>query len=264
MFYTQEQIDQLDNDRETVLTELQSEYLSLVSEFAPSLKIEKAREYTRQGVARRLKILRKCIENIAAIYPPARHELLSEDECSDVAINLHAFITNIDGVQDNIAWVYVIENALEDKIKNGPVGVGLFTKETKPHLPADFRTYLKSDRIKEWRCEYAKNFRDALTHRIPPYLPPYEVTQSNTRLCQALASQIHQLVLIGDFKSVKTLLDDCDSYRRICPTFLHSLSGSDPSPPIILHPQVLADANTVLEIVRLAKKHIRKGPDKDS
>lgn len=53
-------------------------------------KIEK--EFLIQGVARRLQVIRRCVENIYSIFPVKREELLCNDELSDVDINLHAFL----------------------------------------------------------------------------------------------------------------------------------------------------------------------------
>jgi hypothetical protein len=85
------------------LEELEDLWLSLARDFAPSLTVERAQEYVGHGVCRRLKTIRRCIENIFEIFPIARKELLSEEERSDLVINLQAFIINIYGLQDNLA-----------------------------------------------------------------------------------------------------------------------------------------------------------------
>src|SRR5437867_2420564 len=145
MTYTPEQVLEIEREREVVSGELQNLWLNLVSEFAPSLTVERAQEYVRHGVCRRLKIIRRCIDNIFAIFPVERKEFLSEEERSDLEINLHAFIINIYGLQDNIAWVYVIEKSLEKVIERRRVG--LFDLNTQKYLPAEVREYLNSENI---------------------------------------------------------------------------------------------------------------------
>lgn len=170
--YTPEQVAEIEREREVVSGELENLCYTLAVDFAPSLTVVRAQEYMRHGVCRRLKIIRRCIDNIFTIFPVERKELLSEEERSDLEINLHSFIINIYGLQDNIAWVYLIEKSLENVVEGGRSGVGLFNKKTQPHLPEKVREYLNSENIKSWHRDYAKNYRDALAHRIPLYVPP--------------------------------------------------------------------------------------------
>ena len=123
MTYTSEQVEELNRGCEDVLRALEELWLTLAHDFAPTLTVERAREYVGHGIFRRLKTIRSCIENIFTIFPAGRTELLSEKERSNVQINLHAFFINIHGVPDNIAWAYVIEKSLEMKIKGGRNGV---------------------------------------------------------------------------------------------------------------------------------------------
>ena len=88
----------------------------------------------------------------------------------DSTINLHAFLINIFGLLDNLAWVVIHEQQLTDKIDKK--NVGLYENKTQVCFTEKFRSYLNSDRMKKWRNEYLKNYRDALSHRIPPYVPP--------------------------------------------------------------------------------------------
>jgi hypothetical protein len=86
---------------------------------------------------------------------------MSNDKRADVEINLHAFLINIHGVPDNLAWAYLLERGIPLK----PNRVGLFnTEHTQPHLPQEVREYLNSSKIIGRHRNYAKNFRDALAH----------------------------------------------------------------------------------------------------
>ena len=91
---------------------LKSRYIKLIDDLlkvAGVLKEEKAKEFLLHGVARRLDVIERCIENIYSIFPLRWETLLSREELKDVDINLHAFFVNIFGLLDNMAWVSVYE-----------------------------------------------------------------------------------------------------------------------------------------------------------
>src|SRR6185369_7768296 len=148
------------------------------------------------GVCRRLTIIQRCIQNIFAIFPPRRKQLLSGDERVDLEINLHSFLINIHGLPDNLAWTYVIER----KIVIRPIHVGLFNPKTQQHLPADVQAYLGSEPICSWYRDYAKNYRDALAHRIPPYIPPSTFTPTYEQQYRDLEERAAQAIKDRNFE----------------------------------------------------------------
>ena len=72
----------------------------------------RAKEFAVHGFSRGLKTLNRCIENVFEIYPPDRVQLLSMDELTDVAINIQAFVVNVFGCVDNLAWIWVLEKGI--------------------------------------------------------------------------------------------------------------------------------------------------------
>ncbi|MGH7205476.1 MAG: hypothetical protein ACREI2_04625 [Nitrospiraceae bacterium] len=252
MKYTPEQVTEIEQGYKAVLRELEDLLISLVGDFSPLLKVKRAQEYVDHGVCRRLRIIRRCIENIFSVFPANRTKLLSEEERSDVVINLHAFFINIHGVPDNLAWVYVLEKGITLK----PSRVGLFSKSTQEHLPEEVCEYLNSERIKEWHGKYAKNYRDALAHRIPLYVPPWSCTPEHEKRYRELDAMISEEVKNRNFDHVHKLTDEQDALRGVCLTFLHSFSDDDACPPVYFHPQVIADARTVMEIVGVVRPHL--------
>jgi hypothetical protein len=91
-FYDHDQLTRLRDGYSTVnpaYERLMDEYLSL------RLKNEAAYEYVQHGFVHRLGTLKRCIENVYSIYPPARSDKPSRDECVDLAINLQSFIFNV-------------------------------------------------------------------------------------------------------------------------------------------------------------------------
>ncbi|MBN2456065.1 MAG: hypothetical protein JXB29_05950 [Sedimentisphaerales bacterium] len=211
------------------------------------LKTEKAKEYLSHGVMRRLGIMMRSVENVFTIFPIERINLLSMNELSDVDINLHAFLVNIFGLLDNLAWVLIHEKQLAAKVDK--MKVGLYQKKTQEHLTKEFRCYLNSDRNKKWYAEYLKNYRDALSHRIPLYVPPKTLTPEQKSQVEQIENKIAVCYKSCDLDMgmIKKLRKEQDSIGDICFLVSHAFSKSK---SIILHAQLITDFNTIEEIIK--------------
>lgn len=215
------------------------------------LKNDKAKEYLLQGVGRRLKILTRSIDNIFQIFPVGQTEQLAPDELTDLTINLHAFFVNISGLFDNLGWMFALEYDLMGDPKNGKLGrydIGLFIKKTQSHLPDRLQEYLQSADLQKWYSEYSKNYRDALAHRIPLYVPPSFLTPKEQKRYLELKAQLHAL----DFTNYENLdiydgiLEQQKQLGQACPVFAHSLNEKN---AVYLHAQVIVDYATIEEVV---------------
>ncbi|WP_213040277.1 hypothetical protein [Nitrospira defluvii] len=190
------------------------------------------------------------MENIFTLFPANRTRLFSEEERSDLEINLHAFLINSHGIPDNLALAYVEENNLQIPRHRA----GMFRKEIKPHLPEKVRTYLDSNNISSWHKEYAKNYRDALAHRIPPYIPPLLYTAEHQFQYKEFETRIKVAMEVeGSFERAVTLVEEQETIGIICPFFMHSHTDSD---AMQFHPQIIVDARTVIEIISVVRPHL--------
>ncbi len=210
-----------------------------------SLKTDKAKEYLSHGVMRRKGIMMRSIENVFTIFPIERIKLLSTDELRDVDINLHAFCVNIFGLLDNLAWVLIHEKRPAAKINK--MGVGLYKEKTQEYLTEEFSRYLNSERMKKWYAEYLTNYRDALSHRIPLYVPPKTLTPEQASQVKQIENKIADCYKSCDLDMIEKLRKEQDSIGDICFLVSHAFSESK---SIILHPQLIADFNTIEEIVK--------------
>lgn len=256
MIYPPDLIARINRELKTVLRELQNLSLTIVCEFAPSLKVERAREYALHGVGRRVRTIRRCLENIFFIFPVERTALLSNDERCDVEINLHAFVINVYGLQDNLAWVYVMEKNMISKIKNGRIGVSLFKKSTQEYLPTSLCEYLRSETMTNWHKDYSQDYRDALAHRIPLYIPPFTVTAEEQARWQDLDSQVVEAMKERDPDRMEALSAEKNAIGTISAMYLHAISDSEHSRPVFLHPQVVCDALTAIELIKQVRQHL--------
>lgn len=132
-------------------------------------KNEQAREYARHGFARRLSTLRRCTQNVFRIVPPGTTKVPVKTKLNDARINLQAFVANVYGSIDNLAWVWVHERGLTDRISRGRVGFRTHHTEVRSSLSQEFQSYLQG--LDGWLA-YIIEYRDSLGHRIPLYIPP--------------------------------------------------------------------------------------------
>ena len=249
MFYNEEDIIKIKEkyaDIHHIYEELMLKLLHLRSK----LTKEKAREYLMQGVGRRLNVLTKCTHNIFRIFPVEKTDLLPRDDLTDLDINLHAFFVNISGIIDNLGWVFVYENDLFGSPKEGKIdknGVGLLNKKTQAHLGPDLNEYLKSERMQTWYTEYSKNYRDALAHRIPLYVPPSLLNKEENDEYMLLEKELWDFTSLEAISLHDQIIKKQSQLGRPCPFFAHSCS--EKGKPLFLHAQVIADFMTIEEII---------------
>lgn len=250
MSYDEENIKKI-KEKHAELDHIYKQLMLKLSYMRSNLTSKKACEYLMQGVGRRLNILTKCLKNIFKIFPVEKTNLLPRDDLTDLDINLHAFFVNVSGILDNLGWVFVYENDLFGSPKEGKInkrGIGLFNKKTQTHLRPELNEYLNSERMQAWYAEYSKNYRDALAHRIPLYVPPSALTKEEQEEYMALEKKL------WDFSSFKAILQHDEILEkqsqlgRACPLFGHSLNEG--GKPLFLHAQVIADFLTIDEVIK--------------
>lgn len=153
--------------------QLNQKYSDLLSEYQMThSKVFSAHSlaYINHGFLRRIATLRRCIHNIFNICPISKSEKPTDDELKDLAINLQSFIANCFGCMDNLAWIWVFETAFDYEGKD--TKVSFFTnKKIRQKLSPEFLKYLNT--LNDWR-DNLKEFRDALAHKIPLYVPATE------------------------------------------------------------------------------------------
>lgn len=252
MRYSQEVAEELERNVIMVRNEIRHTLGSLLGEVAPLLKTERAREFLQYGVARRLRIIQRCISNICGIFPVQRTELLDEDELGDVGINLHAFLINTHGVPDNLTWVYLLERAIHLE----PRHIGLFNRRTESYLPKEVLAHVKSERMTKWHTEYAKNYRDALAHRVPPYVPPYVLTREHRVRYEKLEEETIVATKAGDVDRALALAEEQATCGDVCLTFAQTFSDDQACNPVYLHAQLIADTRTVLKLITVMHPHL--------
>jgi hypothetical protein len=222
----------------------------LTKYFRLNLKNRTAAEYCKHGFLRRLQTLKRCIENIYTICPPERSVKLKDNDRLDLTINLQSFIFNVYGCLDNLAGIWVNEKQLKDK--NGcllrGIAVGLMDKKrnkmVRESFSPGFYDYLNS--LTPWYNEYLKEYRHALAHRIPPYIPPVSLNPEEFKQFESLETQKVEARRQKNFKTLGEIIEEQNRLGQFAPLMKHSYGEN--SSPVVFHAQILADWNTIVEI----------------
>jgi hypothetical protein len=226
--YTTAQLKQLVQEKDAILLRIA---VMLDQYLLPSPKlIEEAQEHCQHGIGRRLLILHECLEYFFSEIPPDTMKERSRRDSERANIHLHAFLINITGIVDNMAWLWAHQIDLGNRVdlEKKKVMVGLFNREFSVYLPERLRLLIA--RYSAW-YSFMVHHRHPTAHRIPPYVIPYTNDDET---------------------------DPADS-RDYTPRYIHSFSSK--FGPVPLHPQSLADANTVLSLLEALLAEIRAAPE---
>lgn len=209
-----------------------------------SYRTEPAKEFTTHGFLRRVSMLEHCIDRIFQTCPPESKE--SPENLSDTTLFIQAFIFNLFGALDNLAWIWVSERGVTkpdgEELSRGMVGFGPKCKFVRRSLSPEFRAYLES--IKGWFDEI-EGFRHGLAHRIPLYVPPYVVPRANHERFDELQDQINAAIASRRHKDYDRLSAEQNALGHFSPVMKHSYTDSKTA--LAFHSQILHDWVTLRE-----------------
>lgn len=207
----------------------------------------KAGEHALHGYSRRLGTLFRAINLTFEWLPPELDAIPERDTVIDATIAIQSFVFNTFGCLDNLAWIFVCEKGVTkpDGTALDPQSVNLGSKAVRPNFSKEFSDYIDSRDV--W-FKGMKNFRDALAHRIPLYIPPFIVTPDAVDEYNRLERESGEAMRGGRLAEYDRLQDQQKKLGRFRPMMIHSLTEEADS--IVFHPQLIADFNTVDEFGR--------------
>jgi hypothetical protein len=173
--------------------------------FSNGLTNERAREFFVHGICRRLWMLFRSIENVFRLFPVNSLVLLTQNDREDIQINLHAFLINIYGMLENIALALAYENDLVGDRPEGKLHqkqVNLFNRQFQQLIDPDLKLFLSAKNLDDWYKCYAKNYRDALAHRIPPYVPPAALNKEEMKRYKEIGAKMQEASNRWDYDRV--------------------------------------------------------------
>jgi hypothetical protein len=147
---------------------------------------------------------------------------------------------NVYGCVDNLAWLCVHERGLAQTIDRRQVGLRKHNKKVRETLSAEFCDYL--DSLEEW-FGYLVDYRDALAHRIPVYIPPGGARPKDHE--RALELEARKAAALNARNSNEYERLDAEQTKLFVfqPLMCHSFT--EMPAPYAFHPQLIVDFLTV-------------------
>ena len=90
------------------------------------------------------------------------------------------------------------------------------------------------------------DFRHAVAHRIPLYVPPFNVTDEEAKKLAELEEEKRQMLRQHRFDDYERIDEEIESIGTFIPCMMHSFS--EQSKQVVFHAQLIADWNTVHSI----------------
>jgi hypothetical protein len=231
------------------LAQLQTKYATvsnktdelLIAFMRQQFKNEQAREYARHGFQRRLGTLRHCIQGVFRVIPPETAKVPLKPVLYDAQIYLQSFIANVYGCTDNLAWVWAYEQELG--LDRSQVGLRQKHSKLRASFSPKFQAYLVG--MNRW-FDYVTEYRDALGHRIPLYIPPGGVPKENLDAFKDLDARMVAALNAFNPNEYDRLSEEQSKLLIFQPLIIHSYKEATGLPRF--HAQLLADFLTVEEI----------------
>jgi hypothetical protein len=242
--YSDAQITELHEGRTTAnraFANLRERYL------VRGYKDARAEEHAQHGFSRRLGTLIRAVDLVFDLLPPELDAIPERDNVVDATIAIQSFVLNTFGCLDNLAWIFVYEKGvtMPDGAALDPKAVTLGSKAVRARFSKQFSDYIASR--DDW-FKAIKDFRDALAHRVPLYIPPFIVTPDLVDECNRLERASGDAMRRGKIEEYDRLQAEQKKLGRFRPWMTHSRTEN--AHPIAFHPQLLADFNTVDEFGR--------------
>ncbi len=243
--YSPEQLEQLYAEQQDWLDRGQDLSCSLVTR---NWRSAKGNEYGRHGLARRLADLDHSARRIFEVLPPDVQQP-TRFALREATVFLHSFVINCFGAIDNAAHIWVSEAGITAangrELSKSRIGFSTHDKHDRvlASLPPLLRDQILA--MTDWQ-DYLANYRHALAHRIPPYIPPRRWTDRDADRHAALEVDIGQALRARDFDTCDVLRAEQDRLGQFWPVMMHSYG--ERAQPMLMHPQIVCDLATVVEL----------------
>lgn len=239
--YAAEQIEEYDQNKH-VWMERADRLLTTILSYG--FKVEQAAEFARTGFGRRLGYLEHALRRMDEVYPP-NCSGASREQVRDAELILQAFVMNVFGGIDNLAWVWALERGVTGA-KEQPLWPGeiCFVGPRSRFLVASLTTPILAalGNAKEWFDQLGA-YRHGVAHQVPIYIPrlysPEDVASS-----EEIGAAISEAIVAGDTKRLMPLLDQ----RHRLGDYGAYMALNGERRPMLLHPQMVCDLATVVEL----------------
>ena len=211
---------------------------------ARTFKSDRARAYAFEGLVRRLDTMIRAIDYVFYVLPPEKEDVPETDDTVAATILIQSFVINVQGCLDNLAWIWVYETDQKDSrgrdLDRRAVGLGEGYWFLRKSFSKPFRKYLKS--LRKW-FNYVSEFRDSLAHRVPLYVLPFIVSETNVPEYNRLQREAFAATDYQAYLELKAKQEKLGAYR---PWMTHS--PTEGAPVAVFHQQMLQDFLTIDEL----------------
>ena len=216
---------------------------------------DRAREFAHHGFVRRLKTLARCTERVFEIIPPEQREPPERDNRSDAEVYIQAAVFSAFAAADNLAWIWVVERNVRQPNGNPLpeqwVGLRRTNRAVRNSMPGELREYFAG--LDGWFDEL-EGYRHGLAHRVPLYIPPYVVISENQGRYRDLENGMTRALARGDIVELERLRAAQAELKVFRAWMMHSFY--EEAKPLVFHPQLLANFNTIEEMGRKLLEHL--------
>ncbi|MER9772021.1 hypothetical protein [Mesorhizobium sp. M0220] len=210
-------------------------------------KTNSASEYTRHGLSRRIQALVHSTDRVFATISPSSEESPTEEIRHDAEAFIQSFLVNVYGAIDNMARIWCVETDLRNAkgvpISDGMIGFGPKNVRVRESLPDELREYLIN--CDPWFA-YLENYRHAVAHRIPVYIPPGTLTDQEAEEYRHIEDEIGKAVRERNLELNGKLTAEQKALGTFKPLMMHSYGEN--ARPVMIHGQMISDLATVVEI----------------
>ena len=212
---------------------------------------DRAKTMCKHGFMRRSHNIRHCFNRVYE-HVPLTEKRPSQQAIDDAGIYLQAFIFNLFGALDNLAWIWFYETrprSVKGQLLRAPqIGLGPTYEGFRAGLPPQTLSILQQ--FDEW-FGYLINYRHALAHRIPLYIPPAALYPEDERAWRVKDEEAWKALLSDDVDRHDRLRAEQSLLGEFPGLMMHSF-GPDPEDgrPVQFHAQMIADINTLEQIGR--------------
>lgn len=246
MSLTSAQVKKINDEYSKVQVELNDLVLEISSFYDLFKENKNALDHYQYGLLRRIFLIKQCLKNFILIAPPHNPSYLPEDKRRDLNLFLHAFLINISGAINNLAWIWFYHHKIHEKenVENFKYKVNLFGKEYAKYLKQ--KIIKKCQEYNKW-YEHFKSLRDPTAHRIPPYIIPYTVKSSEAERHNNLEREYN---LEKDDNKKTSLLKEMESLRDYEIFYMDSFMEDNHKGPVRFYPQNISDTRTFIELTK--------------
>ncbi len=203
-----------------------------------------AKEMMQHGVWRRIADLKHSLQRLFEVLPPQEAKP-SQDALRDATAFLQAFVINTFGVLDNLAWLWRLEADIRGRdgepLDRMRIGLKPGNVDLRRSLSAGTQAYLAG--TDAW-FGYLEEYRHALAHRIPLYIPPKQFDEAAAAEFARLEAQVGG----PDWDWAQWPAVQA-AQRRLGvfePVMMHAYGEG--ARPVRFHGQMICDFATVIEI----------------